>query len=295
MQFLSGSATAMITPFDQSGVNFRALGDMIDYQLDGGTDALVFLGTTGEPATMTEREKEELISFAVRYIRKRAKVIVGTGSNCTERAVRASIRAEELGADGLLAVTPYYNKCTQSGLVAYYSEICAAVSIPVIAYHVPARTGVEILPKTAERLATQKNFAGIKEAGGDMSKIMETARLIRGKCELYSGEDLLNLPILAAGGSAVISVISNLAPKEVKALVSAVQAQDLGRANAIADRLLPLTKACFSEVNPIPVKEGLRLLGFEAGFPRPPLTRIEPYHRQKLKNALKELGLEAVK
>lgn len=281
----------MVTPFRKNGVDFCALAEMIDYQIENGTDALVFLGTTGEPATLTEREKERILSFAVGYTRGRAKVIAGTGSNSTDRAVSASVKAEDLGVDGLLVVTPYYNKCTQEGLYGYYSSVCSAVSIPVIAYHVPARTGVELLPETAKRLSSL-GLAGIKDAGGNMARTMETASLVRGKCELYSGEDLLNLPILAAGGSAVISVLSNLVPREVKALTEAAFEGNFSLANEINDKLLPLAKACFSEVNPIPVKEGLNLLGFHAGEPRAPLTPLEEPHRRELIRVMREFGLE---
>ena len=290
--FLKGSATAMITPFTADGVNFDAFGKMIDYQIENGTDALVILGTTGEPATMTEEEKIAVMQFAVKHAKGRAKLIFGTGSNCTAKAVEASKRAEALGADGILAVTPYYNKCTQGGLVGYYREICSAVHLPVIAYNVPGRTGVNILPETMAKIAEIPNMAGIKEASGNMAQVMETARLIRGKCDLYSGEDALNLPILAAGGTAVISVVSNLAPKLEKQLTSAVLGGDLAEANKLNDRLLSLSKACFAEVNPIPVKAGMNLLGFEAGVPRAPLTPMEAAHLPQLRAAMELCGLE---
>ena len=290
--FLKGSATAMITPFSNGTVNFDAFGKMAEYQIENGTDALVVLGTTGEPSVMTEGEKETLMRFSVNKVAGRAKLIFGTGSNCTERAVKASVHAQELGADGVLAVTPYYNKCTQQGLYEYYAAICKAVSIPVICYNVPSRTGVNLLPETMERLAEIPNVAGIKEASGNMAQVLETARRIRGKCDLYSGEDALNLPILCAGGTAVISVVSNLAPAGVKALVTAVEERKLDEAIALSDALLPLVRACFTEVNPIPVKEGMNLLGFEAGAPISPLTRLEPEHRAQLLAAMKEYGLK---
>lgn len=292
LNFLKGSATAMITPFSEKGVNYSAFEKMIEYQIGEGTDALVVLGTTGEPATMTESEKEEVIRFAVKTVNGRAKVIIGTGSNCTEKAVAQSKQAEALGADGILAVTPYYNKCTQNGLVLYYKTICEAVHIPVICYNVPSRTGVNILPETMARIAEIENIAGIKEASGNMAQVMETARLTRGKCELYSGEDALNLPIMAAGGTAVISVVSNLVPRMVKALCTAVFNGDLKNANILNDKLLPLQKACFIEVNPIAVKAGMNLLGFEAGEPRAPLTPLEEAHKELLKKVITEFGLE---
>lgn len=282
----------MITPFCKDGVNFKAFGEMMEYQIANGTDALVILGTTGEPPVMTEEEKISLIRYAVEKNAGRVKLLVGAGSNCTQHAIEAARLAEKLGADGILAVTPYYNKCTQKGIYEYYAAICGAVKIPVICYNVPSRTGVNILPETVEEIAKIPNVAGIKEASGNMAQVLETARRIRGKCDLYSGEDALNLPILCAGGTAVISVVSNLAPKEVKTLVTAVEKCDLPAAVAFSDKLLPLVKACFSEVNPIPVKEGMNLLGFDAGQPRAPLTELEHEHRVLLKKTMIDFGLK---
>lgn len=290
--FFSGSATALITPFDEHGVNYAAFDEIIEQQIAGGTDALVFLGTTGEPSTMTFEEEHILMDYAVKKVNHRAKVIFGCGSNNTADAVMTAQAGERFGADGLLAVTPYYNKCTQNGLVEYYRAICAAVSVPVIAYNVPGRTGVEIQPATMAKIAEIPNIAGIKDAGGNMSKTMETLRLVKDKCDVYSGEDALNFPILAVGGAGVISVVSNLAPKAVKELCTLVQARKLEEAARLNDRLLPLANACFSEVNPIPVKEGMNLLGFKAGKPRPPLTIIEPANREKLRCAMENFGLE---
>lgn len=285
--FLKGTATAMITPFyENGGVNFDAFEKMIEYQISGGTDALVVLGTTGEPATMTEAEKEEVMRFTVEKVAKRAKIIFGSGSYSTAKAVEASKKAEEIGADGLLVVTPYYNKCTQNGIYEYYKAVCEAVNIPVICYNVPSRTGVNILPATMERLATLPNMAGVKEACGNMEQICETMRRIRGKCELYSGDDNLNLPILAIGGSALISVVSNLAPAKVKAVYESVASSDLQKANELQDTLLPLIDACFTEVNPIPAKAGMAMLGFEVGVPRAPLTELEEAHKKIMRDAL---------
>ena len=290
--FFKGSATALITPFDEKGVNYEVLSQLIEYQIEGGTDAIVFLGTTGEPSTMSFEEEHILMDFAVKAVNGRAKVIFGCGSNCTADAIMTAKAAEKFGADGLLAVTPYYNKCTQNGLVEYYKAICAAVSIPVIAYNVPGRTGVEIQPATMAKIAEIPNVAGIKDAGGNMSKTMETFRLIREKCDLYSGEDALNLPILACGGAGVISVLSNIAPKEVKKLCDLVRTGNVTEAIALNDKMLPLANACFVEVNPIPVKAAANLLGFNAGTPRAPLTEIEPANCEKLLNAMKNFGLE---
>ncbi len=290
--FFSGSATALVTPFNESGVNYDVLGELIEFQIENGTDAIVFLGTTGEPSTMSFAEEHILMEYAVKKVNHRAKVIFGCGSNNTADAVMTAQAGERFGADGLLAVTPYYNKCTQNGLVEYYKAICASVSIPVIAYNVPSRTGVEIQPTTMAKIAEIPNIAGIKDAGGNMSKTMETLRLIRGKCDLYSGEDALNFPILAVGGVGVISVVSNIAPKEVKELCSLIQAGKFAQATELNDRLLPLANACFVEVNPIPVKEAVNLLGFNAGAPRAPLTKMEEPNREKLITAMKAFGLE---
>ena len=260
--FFKGSATALITPFNENGINFEALGELIEHQIAGGTSAIVFLGTTGEPSTMTFEEEHILMDYAVKKVAGRAKVIFGCGSNNTGDAVMTAKAAEKFGGDGLLAVTPYYNKCTQNGLVAYYKAICEAVSIPVIAYNVPGRTGVEIL------------------------------RLVRDKCDVYSGEDALNLPILACGGVGVISVLSNVVPADVAKLCDLVLAGKMEEAIALNDKLLPVANACFVEVNPIPVKEAMNLIGFDAGVPRAPLTKIEDVNREKLIAAMQAYGLE---
>ena len=290
--FFKGSATALITPFTESKVNYDVLGELIEYQIENGTDAIIFLGTTGEPSTMSFAEEHELMEYAVKKVNGRTKVIFGCGSNNTADAIMTAQKAESYGADGLLAVTPYYNKCTQNGLVAYYKAICESVSIPVIAYNVPGRTGVEIQPATMAKIAEIPNIAGIKDAGGNMSKTMETLRLVRDKCDVYSGEDALNFPILAVGGVGVISVLSNIVPDQVKKLCTLVQENKLEEAIALNDKLLPLANACFVEVNPIPVKEAMNLLGFNAGVPRAPLTKIEDQNREKLIAAMQNFGLE---
>lgn len=291
--FFKGTATAMLTPFyKDGGVNFDAFGKMLDYQIKNGTDALVILGTTGEPSTMTEEEKIAVMKFSVEKIAGRAKVIFGSGSNCTAHAVAASKLAESMGADGLLCVTPYYNKCTQKGIIEYYKTICGAVKIPVIAYNVPARTGVNILPPTAVEIAKIPNLAGIKEACGNMEQICETMRRVRPYCDVYSGDDNLNLPILAIGGAGLISVASNIAPKEVRQVYTYVSERKLNEANALQDKLLPLIDACFTEVNPIPVKAGCDMLGLDAGVPRAPLTELEDEHKKIMRDCIEKLGLK---
>ena len=292
--FCNGIITAMITPFTEGGVNLEEFGKMIEFQIAGGADGLVVLGTTGEPATMTEEEKVETIKYAVKKAAGRIKIIVGTGSNDTAKAVKHSVRAEKLGADGVLVVTPYYNKCTQKGLYEYYKTICDAVKIPVIAYNVPSRTAVNILPETVEKLADIPNMAGIKEASGDMAQVCETIRRIRGKMDLYSGEDFLNLPMLAVGGVGLISVTSNVAPALVKKMYDLVKQNKLDEANAVQDFLLPLEDASFLEVNPIPVKAAYNMLGFNAGVPRPPLTELEDKNKEILQREIKRAGLKGV-
>lgn len=293
--FCKGIITAMITPFyENGGVNLPEFGKMIEYQIEGGADAVVILGTTGEPATMTDDEKVEVINYAVKNFKGRIKIIVGTGSNDTKKAIAASVRAEKLGADGILVVTPYYNKCTQAGLFEYYKAICEAVTIPVIAYNVPSRTAVNILPETVERLADIPNMAGIKEASGNMAQVVETMRRIRGKLDLYSGEDFLNLPMLAIGGAGLISVTSNIAPALMKKMYTLVQEKRMDEANEVQDFLLPLEDACFLEVNPIPIKAAYNMLGFEAGLPRSPLTELSEANKIILQREIDRAGLHKI-
>ncbi len=289
--FFNGIATAIITPFNDEGVNFAEFEKMLERQIKGGADAVVVLGTTGEPSTMTSDEKTALLKFAVKIADGRLKIIAGTGCNDTKKAVAQSVHAQHIGVDGIIAVTPYYNRCTQNGILQYYREICEAVTIPVIAYNVPPRTAVNILPETAEKLADIPNIAGIKEASGNMAQVCETMRRIRGKTDLYSGDDFLNLPILAIGGAGLISVTSNIAPELLKKLYTLVKQNSLEEANAVQDLLLPLEEACFTEVNPIPVKAACNILGYSAGVPRPPLTELEENNKNILRRAMANAGL----
>lgn len=293
--FLKGTITAIITPFSRDGVNVDVLKEIIERQIQGGVSGIVVLGTTGESCTMDEEEKVQAIKYAVRSTAGRMKVLVGTGSNSTRKAMLDSKRAEALGADGILAVTPYYNKCSQQGLFEYYASVAAAVEIPVICYNVPSRTGVNLLPETMAKIAEIPNIAGIKDASGDMKQTLETLRLIRGKCDLYSGDDALNLPILLSGGKAVISVVSNLAPEKVCALVNAALSGDLEEAVRLNDSLHPLISACFLETNPIPVKYGMNLLGLNAGIPRAPLSVPQEDTRRRMKESILACGLKGMK
>lgn len=287
-----GTCTAAITPFTQDGVDYDALGRLIEYQIENGIDALTILGTTGEAPCVSDSEYESVAKFSYDKIAGRVKFILGSGSNCTKKAIEKSQLAQKIGADGLLVVTPYYNKCTQKGLVKYYNDICDNVDIPVLCYNVPARTGVNILPTTMAEIAEHKNIGGIKEACGNMEQICETARLIRGKTALYSGDDNLNLAMMSIGSMGLISVASNIAPKEVGDVARLYYAGKNQEATALQERLLPLIDAMFIEVNPIPVKKAAELIGLSSGIVRAPLTELESAHTQTLIKVLKDFGFD---
>ncbi len=288
----SGTCTAAITPFTEDGIDFDALGRQIEFQIENQIDALCILGTTGEAPTITDDEYEAVAKYSFDKIAGRVKFILGSGSNCTKKAIEKSQLAQKIGADGLLVVTPYYNKCTQKGLVKYYYDICDNVDIPVLCYNVPARTGVNILPKTMAEIAEHKNIGGVKEACGNMEQIGETARLIRGKTALYSGDDNLNLAMLSIGSEGLISVASNIAPKEVGDVYRLFTAGKNMEANLLQERLLPLIDIMFCEVNPIPVKKASELIGLGKGILRAPLTELEPYQVEEMKKILTNFGLQ---
>ena len=277
-----GTATALITPFTESGVDFDALDKLLDAQVAGGVSAVVVLGTTGEPATMTAAEKKAVIEFSVKKLKGVIPVIVGTGSNSTAAAIENSVQAEKLGAGAILVVTPYYNKATQAGLIAHYTAIADAVNIPIICYNVPGRTGVNLLPATFAKMAEHRNIAAIKEASGNMEQIEEAIRLSEGKAVVYSGDDGITVPIMAMGGMGVISVASNVAPKFTSEMTSAMLDGDLGKAAAMQLRMLPFVRALFSEVNPIPVKKAAQLKGLCNGIVRLPLTEMTEENAAKL-------------
>ena len=287
-----GTCTACITPFTEDGIDYQALERQIEYQITNDIEALCVLGTTGEAPTVTEQEYDRISKFAYDKIAGRVKYILGTGSNCTKKAIEKSVFAEKVGADGLLVVTPYYNKCTQNGLVKYYNDICDEINIPVLCYNVPARTGVNILPETMARIAEHKNVGGIKEACGNMEQICETARLIRGKTALYSGDDNLNLAMLSIGSMGLISVASNIAPKEVGDVAKLYFAGKNMEATVLQEKLLPLIDSLFTEVNPIPAKKASELIGLGKGIVRAPLTELEEEHTQRLIKALKDLNFK---
>ena len=285
-----GTCTAAITPFTEDGIDFNALEKQIEFQIENGIDALCILGTTGEASTITDEEYDSIAKFSYDKIAGRTKFILGSGSNCTKKAVEKSKLAEKIGADGLLAVTPYYNKCTQKGLVKYYKAISDEVNIPILCYNVPARTGVNILPETMAEIAELINIGGVKEACGNMEQICETARLIRGKTALYSGDDNLNLAMLSIGSMGLISVASNVAPKEVGDVARFYFNGENDKAVALQERLLPLIDQMFTEVNPIPVKKAIELIGLGKGILREPLTELEPQHAATLKKVLTDFG-----
>ena len=277
-----GTATALITPFTESGVDFDALDKLLDAQVAGGVSAVVVLGTTGEPATMTAAEKKAVIEFSVKKLKGVIPVIVGTGSNSTAAAIENSVQAEKLGADAILVVIPYYNKATQAGLIAHYTAIADAVNIPIICYNVPGRTGVNLLPATFAKIAEHRNIAAIKEASGNMEQIEEAIRLSEGKAVVYSGDDGITVPLMAMGGMGVISVASNVAPKFTSDMTSAMLDGDLAKAAAMQLRMLPFVRALFCEVNPIPVKKAAQLKGLCNGIVRLPLTEMTEENAAKL-------------
>lgn len=293
MALFKGAGVALITPMHEDGsVNFEALKEIIEEQIEKGTDAIISVGTTGEAATLSVEEHVEVIAYTTKVVNHRIPLIAGTGSNCTESAVELSRQAEEVGADGLLLVTPYYNKATQKGLYQHFKTIAESVSIPSILYNVPGRTGMSIEAKTMAALYHDvKNIIGVKDAGGDMGKTLELMSLVDEDFSLYSGEDGLILPILSAGGVGVISVLSNVAPKETHEICAKWFAGDLEYARKEQLRALPLIHALFSEVNPIPVKAAMNLQGKNAGPLRLPLTEIEKEHLEILKKEMIRYGV----
>ena len=281
-----GAATALITPLTPAGVDYEALGKLIDWQIEQGIDALVVAGTTGEGATLTYDEHQEVIRYSVERAAGRVPIIAGSGSNDTNRAVTLSRFSCDAGADALLVVTPYYNKATQKGLIAMYNTIADAVDRPIILYNVPSRTGVNIEPATYLALADHPNIVGIKEANGNISKIVETARLVGDKLDIYSGNDDQVVPILSMGGSGVISVLSNVMPAQTHEMCQRFFEGDLAGAAKLQMDYLPLINALFSEVNPIPVKAAMAAMGWCENYLRMPLTRMEPEHWEKLKTIM---------
>ena len=292
MAIFTGAGVAIVTPMNQDEtVNYGKLEELLEEQIAGGTDAIIICGTTGEASTLTHEEHLDVIRFAVEKVNHRIPVIAGTGSNCTQTAVYLSQEAEKAGADALLLVTPYYNKATQKGLIAHFTKIASSVSIPCILYNVPSRTGCNILPETAAKLAEVENISGIKEASGNISQIAHLASLVKGRMDIYSGNDDQIVPILALGGVGVISVLSNVAPRQTHEIVQSFMDGDHEKACRLQLEALELIDALFCEVNPIPVKTALNLMGKEAGPLRGPLCEMEEKNRERLRRAMEAYGI----
>ena len=293
MPIFKGAGVAIVTPFTQDDkVNFEELGKMIDFQIAGGTDAIIICGTTGESSTLTHEEHDECIKFAVEHTAGRVPVIAGTGSNSTAEAIRLSTHAQNNGADALLLVTQYYNKATQKGLIQHYTAIANSVDLPIILYNVPSRTGVNILPQTAVTLAKNvKNIVAIKEASGNISQVAELAALADGCIDIYSGNDDQVVPLLSLGGVGVISVLSNVMPKLTHDMVMSYLNGDVKLSRQLQLSVMNLNKALFCEVNPIPVKEALNMMGWNAGAVRSPLCEMEPQHKELLRKELAAMKL----
>lgn len=295
MAVFKGSGVAIVTPMYEDGkVNYDKLAELIEYQIANGTDAIIICGTTGEASTLTHGEHLQAIKFTIDKVARRVPVIAGTGSNCTETAIMLSKEAVLYGADALLVVTPYYNKATQKGLMAHFTAVAESVpETPIILYNVPGRTGCNIQPATAVALAKNvKNIVGIKEASGNLSQVAELMSLADGCLELYSGNDDQVLPILSLGGQGVISVLANVAPKETHDMVMKYLEGDTAAATKIQLDAIPLCNALFCEVNPIPVKTALNLMGMNVGPLRMPLTEMEAPNKERLANAMKDFGIK---
>lgn len=292
MSVFTGSCVALVTPFTDDGVNFESLANLIEFQIREGTDAILVCGTTGEPPTMTRDEKYSVIGFTVEKVAKRVPVIAGTGGYNTATVIEDSKEAERLGADALLIVTPYYNKTTQKGLIQHYAAIADAVHIPIIIYNVPGRTGLNVAPSTLKELSKIDNIVGIKEASGNIAQVTEMARLCGDKIDIYSGDDNIVVPILALGGKGVISVVANIAPRDTHEMVVKFLNGDIEGSRTLQFKLNPLIEALFLEVNPIPVKTALNLMGMNAGKLRMPLTDMSEQNLEILKKRMLEYGLK---
>ena len=286
-----GCGTAIITPFNKNGVNFEEFKNLIEFQIENKVDAIIVCGTTGESSTMTLEEKKQTIRFAVDTVNNRIPVIAGTGGNCTSSVIELTKYAESIGVDGALIVTPYYNKTTQEGLLCHYSTIAKQTRLPIILYNVPSRTGVNILPKTCKKLSEIENIVAIKEASGNLSQIAEIANLCEDNLHIYSGNDDQITSILAVGGIGVISVLSNIAPRFTHNIVENFIQGNVATAIEGQLKAIPLIKALFSEVNPIPIKSALNMIGYNVGIPRLPLVEMSDSGKEKLKNELIKFGL----
>lgn len=296
MAVFKGAGVAIITPFTQNNeVDYEKLGELIEYQIAAGTDSIIICGTTGEASTLSHEEHLECIRYTVEKVAKRVPVIAGTGSNATDTAIYLSQEAQRYGADALLVVTPYYNKATQKGLMKHFTEVAESVNIPIILYNVPGRTGCNITPATVAALVKNvKNIVGIKEASGNIAQVAEIMQLTEGKIDLYSGNDDMIVPIMSLGGQGVISVLSNIAPKDTHDMVIKYLEGDVVGSRELQLKYIPLMNALFCEVNPIPVKKALNLMGFEVGDLRMPLTEMEPANAERLLKEMQAIGIKTV-
>lgn len=287
MALFRGAGVALVTPFHADGsVNYDKLAELIEEQIAGGTDAIIACGTTGEAATMSEEEHMDVIRFIIKAVNHRIPVIAGTGSNCTATAIDLSKQSEEAGADGVLLVTPYYNKATQGGLIQHYEAVAGAISLPCILYNVPSRTGVNIAPDTCRQLADHPNIVAIKEASGNISQVAQIAQLCGDRLDLYSGNDDQIVPMLSLGAKGVISVLANIMPRQTHEICQLFFDGRVEQSRRLQLELLELTNALFSDVNPIPVKEALNLMGMDCGECRLPLTAMQPQAREHLAELL---------
>lgn len=296
MSIFTGAGVAIVTPFQENGeINYDKLDELIDYHCENGTDSIIICGTTGESATMTEEEHMECVKFAIERTKKRIPVIAGTGSNCTRTAVEMSREAAENGADGLLVVTPYYNKATQQGLIAHYTAVAREAKAPIIMYSVASRTGCNIEPATvAELVKNVDNIVGVKEASGNISQVAKIMAMTDGNIDLYSGNDDQIVPILSLGGKGVISVLSNVAPKETHDICELFFKGEIKASAELQLKAIPLVEQLFCEVNPIPVKKAMKLMGYDCGPLRMPLTELTPEHEKSLAKAMKDFGIALV-
>ena len=293
MSIFEGAGVALVTPFHEDGsVNYEKLEQIVEEQIAGGTDCIIACGTTGEAATLSHEEHIEVIRFVCQVVNKRIPVVAGTGSNCTKTAVYLSQEAEKLGADGVLLVSPYYNKATQNGLKNHFVTIAKSIHIPVILYNIQGRTGVNILPSTIAAIAEEaENVVAVKEASGNISQVAEIAKQTKGKLDIYSGNDDQIIPILSLGGKGVISVLSNVAPKQTHQMCEEYFNGNVEKAKDMQLEALDLIHALFCEVNPIPVKAAMNLMGKEVGSLRAPLTEMEDANKERLRKAMQEYGI----
>ena len=293
MSIFTGAGVAIVTPMKANGeVNFDKMGELLDYQINNSTDAIVVCGTTGEASTLTHEEHIETIRFTAEHVNKRVPVIAGTGSNCTETAIYLSQEAQKAGVDGCLVVTPYYNKATQKGLVEHYTDVAKSVDLPIIMYNVPGRTGCNLQPETVAKLVKSvDNIVGLKAATGNLSQETRTMQLTQGDLDMYSGEDGLIVPLMSIGAKGVISVLSNIAPQQTHDICAEFLKGNVEESRRLQFAALDLVDALFCEVNPIPVKVALNLMGMEAGPFRKPLCDMEDVNLERLKKAMREYGI----